>query len=252
MSWCARLLGLLLVFGCGEKVEAPEVLQIYAASSLTEAFRDLEEAFENAYPGADAAMNFAGSQVLRFQIEHGAPADVFASADNRHMQALIDADRVLSSVRFAQNELIVIIPLENPANIDSFTELTRATRLVIGSESVPAGRYAREALHRAGGSLGASFEAEVLERIVSQENNVRLARAKVELGEADAAIVYRTDASPRVRTITIPDHINVRASYPTGVVKGCRHPELANKWVAFVLSEAGQTILSQHGFVREG
>ncbi len=248
------LLGVVVSAGCKCGTSgAEETLHVYAASSLKEVFRALERRFEATHPGVDVGLNFAGSQVLRIQISQGAPADVFASADARHIQALVDEGRVVEAQIFAHNTLAVIVPPDNPAGIDTFADLPRAQRLVIGSESVPAGRYARELLHRTVRRLGASFEKKVLSRVVSQENNVRLVRAKVALGEADAAIVYQTDAlaSERVRLVSIPAEVNVRATYLIGVVDGTAHRALAERWVAFLRSAKGRAILSQHGFVVE-
>ena len=125
-----------------------------------------------------------------------------------------------------------------------------AERLVIGTENVPVGRYTRAALRRSGAALGPEFEATVLSRVVSLENNVRLVRARVELGEADAGIVYRTDAfaSTRVRSIPIPADLNERAEYVIGIVKdGDTDP--AERWITFLLSREGQAILGEHGFL---
>lgn len=242
---------LALLGGCTRCGSEPDAVQVFAASSLTESFEELERAFEAEHPGTDVSLSFAGSQVLRLQIEQGAEADVFVSANPRHMQALVDAGRVEASQIFARNELVVIVPLDNPAELESFSDLPRAERLVLGTEDVPVGSYARAALERAGDDLGSRFEQQVRDAVVSEETNVRLVRAKVELGEADAAIVYRTDAaaSERVRAIEIPDAYQVKAEYPIGVVSGARQPELARRWIDFVLSERGQSILARHGFV---
>ena len=241
----------LLLAGCGNSIGDDNALEVFAASSLTEAFRDLERAFEAANPDAEVSLSFAGSQVLRLQIEHGAPADVFASANPDHMSALSEAGLVIDDRTFARNRLVVIVPPENPAHIASFEDLPRAERLVIGTDNAPVGRYTREALDLSGETLGREFEPAVLDRVVSQEHNVRLVRAKVELGEADAAIVYATDAaaSDRVVAVPLPPELNVEAEYPMGVVAGSPNAALASEWTAFVLSTEGQAILSRHGFV---
>ena len=228
----------------------PIRLNVYAASSLTEAFTAVEVAFEAAHDGIDAALTFAGSQVLRLQIEQGAPADLFASANPEHARALREAGLLRGVRPFAVNELAVIVPLDNPAGIESFGDLTAAERLVIGTENVPVGRYTRGALRRSAAALGTAFEATVLSRVVSLENNVRLVRAKVELGEADAGIVYRSDAlaSTRVRTITIPSEHQERAEYVVGIVAG-RAAEPAERWIAFLRSPEGRAILDEHGFL---
>ncbi|MGB8329915.1 MAG: molybdate ABC transporter substrate-binding protein [Polyangiales bacterium] len=251
----ACVVALLAQLGCkrGSPADERQELIVFAASSLTEAFANLERAFEAENQNVDVSIAFAGSQVFRLQIEQGAPTDVFASANPDHMDALIRQGLVLRSETFAHNELVVVVPLDNPAGIESFEDLRKAKRLVIGVSNVPIGAYTREVLKRASRALGPDFETDVLEHVVSEESNVRLVRAKVELGEADAAIVYRTDAIPsdRVRSIPIPPDLNVRATYRVGVLQRAPHRALAERWVAFLLSGAGKRILADHGFVPE-
>jgi len=237
------------VVGCRNEANTRQ-LQVYAAASLTDAFADLERAFEAAHPGSDISLTLAGSQVLRLQIEHGAVADVFASANVSHMQALVAAGRIERSEVFARNELVVIVPEQNPAGLETFEDLVRAQRLVIGSQNVPVGTYARKVIEQVGRHRGGEAQAAIESHIVSEEGNVRLIRAKVELGEADAALVYRTDAvsSTGVRTIAIPAALNVEAQYPIGIVKGTKKMPLAQAWLAFLGSVEGQAILSKHGF----
>ena len=247
----AALFGLSLPSAFAGGDPEPIRLNVYAASSLTDAFTAIERAFEAAYDGVDAALTFSGSQVLRLQIEHGAPADLFASADPDHARALREAGLLRGVRPFAVNELALIVPLDNPAGIESFGDLAAAERLVIGTESVPVGRYTRAVLRRSAASLGSDFEAAVLSRVVSLENNVRLVRAKVELGEADAGIVYRTDAaaSARVRTVPIPADLNEPAEYVIGIVANGDATRSAERWIAFLRSPEGQEILGEHGFL---
>lgn len=243
----------VILSGCGSPGSDRRPLRVFAASSLTDAFREMAGAFEGAHPGTDVVLVFAGSQVLRLQIEQGAPADVFASANPRHMEALVEDGLVSGQRVLARNELVVIVPPANPAGIESFADLVRAERIVIGTPNVPVGAYAREALRRAGSGGGAgAFEEEVLDRVVSEESNVRLVRAKVELGEADAAIVYRTDAvTGRVRTVHLPPRVNVLAHYLIGMVEGAENAAAAERWAEFVASPEGRSILSRHGFLAE-
>lgn len=257
----------VLVAGCRAPDRPAEAaLSVYAASSLTEAFTELGSVFEETHPDVRAELTFAGSQVLRVQIEQGAPADVYASADSAHMEALVREGLVRDARWFGGNELVVVVPPDNPAGIESFADLPRAERIVLGTASVPVGRYARAMLAAADSLLRPGFEAAVLAHVVSEESNVRLARSKVELGEADAAVVYRTDAVPseRVRTVPVPDEVNVRADYLVGtVVRPGAHPGegtgrragggesggLAADWVALVTSDEGRAVLERHGFV---
>lgn len=232
---------------------AKRELSVLAASSLTESFRELEQAFEAQHPNVDVRLTFAGSQVLRLQIEQGASADVFASANAEHMQAVIDAGRAAAGHVFAHNELVIIVPRNNPARIKDLADLTRASNIVIGTTNVPVGRYTQQMLERASNDLGPEFAAEVRRRVVSEESNVRLVRAKVELGEADAAIVYRTDAaaSERLRMIPIRREHNVTASYPIARLTDAPHPSEAERFVSYVLSSEGRGVLSRHGFVND-
>ena len=239
--------------GCrfGESVEGRRTpLVVFAASSLTESFEALESAFEHMHPEIDVQLAFAGSQVLRLQIEHGAAVDVFASANQEHTRALVEAGHLQRPTIFARNELTVVAPDRNPNVIGRFEDLATANRIVVGTEATPIGRYTDAVLKRAGQRLGADFEAAVRSRIVSKELSVRLVRAKVELGEADAAIVYRTDAaiSDRLQTVSIPPSLNVSARYPIGVTTRTRHPQRAGEFVEFIMSKRGRTLLQRHGF----
>jgi molybdate transport system substrate-binding protein len=244
---------LAVLAACGDDALDPGQLNVYAASSLTEAFTELEGIFEASNPDVDVAVTFAGSQVLRLQIEQGAQADIFASANPEHMQALVDSGLVEESTVFARNELVVIVPPDNPAGIEEFEDIAHAQRVVLGTANVPVGEYARTVLARGNAVYEEGFEAIVMSRVVSEESNVRLARAKVELGEADAAIVYRTDAgsSDRVSVIEIPRELNVIARYPIAIVRGTRVPDAAAAWVAFVGSAEGRAVLERHGFTLE-
>ena len=235
-----------LFAGCQAESSRP-VLKVFAASSLTEVFEALEDRYE-ADHAVDIVFNFAGSQVLRMQIENGADADVFASANPTHMQALAQKGWVTSPVPFAHNELIVITPRDNPANIQNFEDLPNARRLVIGEPAVPIGRYTRKVFDQAARDIPA-FSA-IDAHVISRENNVRLARAKVVMREADAAVVYRTDAHiAGLHRVEIPAKYNVRADYPIAAVTRAARPQDAASFVAFVLSPRGQRVLENHGFL---
>lgn len=245
--WC-----LLALLACRQAPDTEtRVLSVMAASSLTEAFQRMEGEFERAHPGVDVVSTFSGSQVLRLQLEQGARADVFASADEGHLLALQNAGIVSDPQTFAHGELILIVPEDNPAGLSRFADLPRASRLVLGSTNVPVGAYARQMLRRAEQRLGADFTRRVRESVVSRESNARLVRAKVELGAADAAIVYRSDvtATSAVRAIPIPEEYNVRVRYPIGVTSNSTHPTLARTFVAFVTSQRGRRLLVEQGFV---
>jgi len=192
MRW--RILGLLL--GVALTVRAgPRELEVYAAASLREAFGELGRQFEAKHPGTKLVFNLAGSQELRTQIENGAPADVFASADQKHMQALLAAKLAGKPRIFARNEPVLVVPEGNPARIRGLRDLPGAKRIVVGVPEVPIGAYTLRILDAASERYGGDFRERVEARVVSRELNVRQVLAKVGLGEADAAIVYRTDAA---------------------------------------------------------
>ena len=236
--------------GCGDRGSSGRApLAVFAASSLTESFEALETGFEQAHPEIDVRLTFAGSQVLRLQIERGAAADVFAAASELHMNALVEAGRVEASQDFAGNRLVVIVPEDNPAGIERFEDLVKAETIVIGAQTVPVGVYTRQMLERVAASRPPLAE-QIRAHVVSEESNVRLVRAKVELGEADAAVVYRTDAdaSERVRVIEVPETYDVHARYPIAVVEGAAQAKAGGSFVAYVRSESGQGLLAEHGF----
>jgi len=234
-------------------------LTIFAAASLTDAFRDIGQAFERDLPGTQVAFNFAGSQQLALQLEQGAQADVFASADERSMERLIGARLIQRGdpLVFARNQMVVILPSDNPGRIETLIDLSKpGLKLILAGEQVPAGAYARQVLHNLAGdpAYGAGFEAAVLRNVVSNEENVKQVVAKVQLGEADAGMVYRSDVTPSVadklRQIEIPARHNITAVYPIAVLSSASEPELANAFVQFVLTPDSQRRLEQWGFTR--
>jgi molybdate transport system substrate-binding protein len=237
----------VLLLGCSAPADAPRVVSVFAASSLTEGFGDLERAFEASHPGVDVQLTFGGSQVLRLQIEQGAPADVFASADEQHVASLVQAGLAPSVEPLADNQLVVVAPKAAPAL--AFADLATADRIVLGTAAVPAGRYARQVLDAARQQLGDAWADAVLARIASEEGNVRLVRAKVELGEADAAFVYRTDATERLQVVPIPDAFAVRARYGVAVLSRRSPNPDAEAFAAFLRSPEATTLLTRRGFL---
>ena len=226
-------------------------LSIFAASSLTDVFRELERVFEKEHIDTDLEISFSGSQTLRFQIEQGASADVFASANEAHMSALEDGGYVRDPGVLATTDLVVIVPADNPAGIVRFDELDRASRVVIGTEYVPIGAYTTAVLDNASARFGEPWVERVRTRVASMEGNVRVIRAKVELGEADAALVYRTDAqaSEQVRTIPIPGDINVRARFSIAITTSTTQEEQAGRFLAFLKTPAARDVFTAFGFV---
>jgi len=245
------LIALILLSACASNTPetAPTNLTIFAAASLSESFTELATAFEQAHPGVDVILNFAGSNTLRAQIEQGAQADVFASANTKEMDALVASGLVSADAprTFGTNRLVVITPEDNPAGLYNFNDLAHPRlKLVLAAEEVPIGRYARLMLEEA----GPDFKAQVLENVVSNETTVKQVVAKVQLGEADAGIVYASDAvaAPELPVIEIPAEWNVLAKYPIAALKNAPHSELSHEFVSFVLSPQGQAILQKWGF----
>jgi molybdate transport system substrate-binding protein len=243
------LLQVLSVFSaCEAPSSRTHTLYVFAASSLTEAFQELEQSFEAGHPEVDVVLVFGGSHILRHQIEAGAKADIFASAHLDHTEALRKAGLLTAPQVFAHSDLVVVVPTGDPSSVKDFAGLTRARRIVIGSESVPAGRYARRMLEQSEAVMGARFARAVRAGIVSEESNVRLVRAKVEMADADAAIVYRSDVmdSQDLEIIEVPDEIRTRASFSIGAVTHATdYPAL---WINWVVSRHGLETLQTHGF----
>lgn len=269
-----RVLGLvfalcLLLAGCGggtttgnnntgstKSSSTHTTLKVFAAASLTESFNDIKTKYQAAHPDVNITYNFNGSQILVQQIINGAPADVFASADQANMQKGTQAGVVNSPQLFAKNKLTVIVPTNNPANITSLKDLARkGVKIDLEAATVPAGKYSRQILDKLGSDpqYGAAYKSAVLANIVSQEDNVKAVVQKVELGEADAGIVYVTDvtkaAASKVKFITIPDNFNVIAQYPIAAVKDSKNAQAAQDFINYILSPDGQAVLNQYHFI---
>lgn len=246
-----------LIVSCGGDGGAS--LRVFAASSLTEAFKELAVAFEVENPGVELELDFGGSQRLRTQLGFGAKAGVFASADSVQMDVLVAAGLVSGiPADFASNALVVVAMSNGP--VTTISDLGKpGIRLVLGQESVPVGAYSRQVLENlsreAGLGLGSGFKVDVLANLVSGEPNVSFAFQKVALGEVDAGIVYETEIIAASETgakgvifIPIPAAANVSVRYSIAVLGDASEPELAHAFVEFVFSEAGQRIFGAHGF----
>jgi len=251
------LLTLVLVSACASNAPQPasaspaphSSLTVFAAASLTDAFSEVASAFETVHPGVKVRLNFAGSNTLRAQIEQGAQADMFASANTKEMETLVSSGIISTDAPqiFLTNRLVVITPVDNPAGLSRLEDLARpGLKLVLAAEEVPVGRYTRLMLE----NVGTQFKTQTLANVVSNETNVKQVLAKVRLGEADAGIVYASDAvsAPVLPVIEIPSEWNVLAEYSIAILKEAPHPELADAFVPFVLSREGQAILQKWGF----
>jgi molybdate transport system substrate-binding protein len=232
-------------------------ITVYAAASLTDALGELASVFEQGPRRTGIRYNFAGSQQLAIQLEHGARADVFASADQRWMDYVEQRGLTAAPARvFAHNRLVAILPKSNPARIRSLADLARpGVKLVVGAEAVPVGRYSREVIRRLGMQAGfpQGYERQVLANVVSQEENVKSVVAKVQLGEGDAGIVYRSDvigrAASSLTVLEIPAEANVVAGYPVAILAGSDDSAAARAFVELLLGPEGRRVLARHGLV---
>ena len=234
-------------------------LVVFAASSLIDAFKEIGQAFE-AEKSIPVTFSFAASTQLRTQLQQGAVADVFASADQAQMDnARGDGSIASQDVTFARNRLVVIAPKNNPGQIVSAADLARpGVKLVTAAPEVPIGAYTQNMFDRMSAIevFGADFKDRANANIVSREPNVRQIVAKVQLGEADAAVVYLSDVTPAsapdLLTIPIPDDLNTLASYPIALVTNAPQAELGQAFIDMVLSPAGQGVLKKWGFTTVG
>jgi molybdate transport system substrate-binding protein len=233
-------------------VSSTRELVLFEAASLKEAFAGLGAAFARENPGVNLVTNAAGSQELRAQIEQGAAADVFAAADHQQMDALMGEGLVMTASVFACNELVVVVRRALGATVTTLADLPTVERIVVGAPEVPVGAYTQQLLTRAATKLGADFRRRVESRIVSREVNVRQVLAKVLLGEADAAVVYRSDAASargKVLVVAIPPELNIVAEYPMAILTAAPHAALGQRWLNLVRSPAGSAALRDAGFV---
>src|SRR5918998_624624 len=245
--------GGLVGCGGGEQREEGATLTVLAASSLTDAFGELESVFEEQNEGVNVQTSFAGSSELLAQVQQGAPADVFASADEAKMDTALEEGLVTEPETFVRNRLVVIVPADDPANIRELRDLAEAdTQIVLAEEAVPIARYAEEVLENADAEYGEGFAQRVRDKMVSREANVRASANRVALGEADATFVYVSDVTgdirEQVRMIEILEELNVVATYPIATIEDSKNSKLARAWVDLVLSDRGQGVLEKYNF----
>jgi molybdate transport system substrate-binding protein len=226
----------------------PRTLNVFAAASLKEAFTVIAKEFERANAGVRVRLQFAGSQQLASQIRLGAPADVFASAARQNLDQ-VRYDRSTLQV-FARNRLAIVTT--PGSTVTSLQTLDRGKRLVLADPKVPAGRYTADMLQSAAQQLGAAWLQCVSKNVVSRELDVRAVLAKVTLGEADAGIVYVSDAitaKGKVRSVLIPPKFAPTVSYPAAVVANSAQPSVARRFVAYLLTKPAQASLVRNGFL---
>jgi molybdate transport system substrate-binding protein len=237
----------LLAAGCGNgepgggSAGSSDEIKVFAAASLTGAFTELGGRYTAANDGTKVTFNFAGSQALATQIRQDAPADVFASADTGNMDKV--KDLVGTPQSFAGNLLQIVVEQGNPRDVNGLEDLARGDlKVVLAAEEVPAGKYARQVLDKAGVTVAP----------VSLEDNVKAVVSKVALGEADAGIVYVTDVTgggDKVEAVDIPDDHNVSATYPIAVVRASKSQQKAQAFMDLVRSAEGQRVLERFGFL---
>jgi len=239
----------------GQSSASPANLTIYGAASLKGVLDKVKTAYEAANPGTTLTISTDSSATLETQIEQGAPADVFLSADTSNPKKLVDkglADG--AAVTFAGNKLTIIVPSANPAGIKSPADLARAgVKIIAAGDAVPITKYATQLVGNLAKEAGypPNFAAMYAANIVSKEDNVKAVVAKIELGEGDAGIVYVTDAkaSTKVATVDVPDRANVPATYDGVVVKASKSAAAAQAFLAWFAGPDGQAILGTFGFL---
>ena len=229
-----------LASACSTGSSPSSQVTVFAAASLSDAFEAIGAEFEEAHPGVEVILNFAGSQTLGTQILEGANADVFASADSVQMERVLSGlSLTVRPVVFAQNRLSIVVAGGNPHRIGGLMDLERTgLKVVLGAPEVPVGRYAAAVLAGAGVSVS----------VASLEADVRSVLAKVALGEADVGIVYRSDvanSSGDVEEVEIPPEVNIVAEYPIVAIN--QDSDIARAFVEFVLSESAAAHLSEAG-----
>jgi molybdate transport system substrate-binding protein len=236
--------------------QPPKELTVFTAASLTGAFGEIGQMFENE-TGINVAFNFDGSQALRTQLEHGAYADVFASANMRQMNAVKDEGLMNNSsiIIFTRNKLSIIVPKDNPAKIMNLSDLAMpGIKIIMGTKDVPVGDYALQIIDKLGNdsAYGSDYETKVLANVVSQETNVNYVVTKVALGEVDVGFAYVSDITEdlasKVDRIAIPDEYNIIAEYPMGILLESKYPAESQEFMNLVMSDKGKAVMEKYGF----
>ena len=257
----AILAAALIAASCGGGTTTPApsatgtTLTIYGAASLKGVLDRAKAAYETAHPGTTLTISTDSSATLETQIEQGAPADIFLSADVTNPQELVDKGLAAgAAVSFAGNKLTIIFPIANQAGFAAPVDLARiGLKVIAAGDSVPITKYANQLVLRLAGLPGypSSFAAGYAVNVVSREDNVKAVVAKIELGEGDAGIVYVTDAraSTKVTQVPVPDSVNVPATYAGVVVKASPNATAAGAFLAWLAGPDGQAILGSFGFL---
>jgi molybdate transport system substrate-binding protein len=236
--------------------EEPKEITIFTAASLTGAFGEIGQLYKNE-TNIEVAFNFDGSQALRTQLENGAYADIFASANKKQMNAVKNGGLMNNSsvIIFTKNKLSLIVPKDNPAKISNLSDLAKpGLKIVMGTKDVPVGDYALQIISRLGNdsAYGPDYETKVLANVISQETSVNYVVTKVALGEADVGFAYVSDITEdlasKVDKIDIPDEYNIIAEYPMGIFLESKYPAESREFMNLVMSDEGKAILEKYGF----
>ncbi|MCC7447160.1 MAG: molybdate ABC transporter substrate-binding protein [Anaerolineae bacterium] len=239
------------------QAQATKSLTVFAASSLSDAFKEIAANFKKANAGVEVTFNFGASSTLATQLTNGAPADIFASANSKQMDVARDGKRISGTPRtFAKNRLVLAVPADNPAKIQTLRDLAKSgVKIVVAAPNVPVRDYTNTMLDRLAklSDYGEAYKAAFMKNVVSEEDNVRQVSAKVSLGEADAGIVYQSDITPdvakKVLVLPIPDALNTIATYPIAVLDNSANTDLAKAFIDYVVSDAGQDVLVKWNFI---
>ncbi len=228
-------------------------LTTFIAANFTDANDELVEEFEGQREGMQVESNYAGTQVLFLQLQQGASADIFLSADLDYAEQAQEEGLIDSFSEVSQNEEVIVVPSGNPAGITGLEDLgTKPVELVIGVDTVPIGKYTRQIFENANEGYGSDFSENVMDNVVSEETNTREVAQKIALSEGEAAVIYRTDVTPSiedsVEVIEIPEEYNVKAFNYVGVTADAPNPELAQDYLDFMLSPEGQEIMQEFGY----
>ncbi|MCY4575988.1 MAG: molybdate ABC transporter substrate-binding protein [Chloroflexi bacterium] len=253
MMLAVSALAVITAAACAsDRSEGAATLRVFAASSLTDVLTEVSEVFEAENEGVQIEMHFAGSSRLRAQLDEGAVADAFISADPRHIDAIAHLLVDSSITTVATNEMVVALS-DSGRPIQSLEDLAKpGVKIVIALQDVPAGRYAHALIADMAQQQGfpAEFDDAVLGNIVSEETNVRAVLAKVQLGEADAGFVYQSDIRDTgLHSLIIPDQNPGDIAYVGALLRDSSHHDTAQAFLGFLVSEAGQRILISHGFL---
>jgi len=250
------LIAALVLASSAGLAEEPKELTVFTAASLTGAFGEIGQIYTN-QTNIKVAFNFDGSQALRTQIENGAYADVFVSANKKQMNAVKNIGLMNNSsiIIFTKNKLSLIVPKGNPAKIGNLSDLAKpGLKIVIGTKDVPVGDYALQIIGKLGNdsAYGPDYKTKVLANVISQETNVNYVVTKVALGEADVGFAYVSDITEeltsKVDKIDIPDEYNIIAEYPLGILLESKYPAESWEFVDLVMSDEGKAVLEKYGF----